>query len=251
VQLRLLRHERVDSTSERAFAELAAGRARDGDLHVAREQSAGRGRRGRTWHSAPGEGLYASLVLLPGPPPIAPVALTLAGGLAMLDAVRALFLAAHVADPGLALDWPNDLVANGAKLAGVLVETRGLDALRPHYVVGLGLNVRQRAFPPELTAERAVTSLALCGLDTTLERALEALCAALPARFDEARRADPKLARDWLAATGLMGRKVRVESSGATHAGEVVALDLEALVLESPRGRERLALELVQSLARA
>ena len=66
--LRVLRHGIVDSTSERAFAALADGSARHGDVHVAEGQSAGRGRLGRLWASAPGEGLYASLVLLPGPP---------------------------------------------------------------------------------------------------------------------------------------------------------------------------------------
>ena len=247
MQIRVLRHELVDSTSERAFAELAAGRARDGDLHVARGQSAGRGRRGRSWVSAPDEGLYASLVLLPPPPPLAAVALTLAGGLAMRDAALALF----PVDPGLALDWPNDLVLHGAKLAGVLVETRGLDPARPHYVVGLGLNVRQRAFPAELRAERAVTSLALAGLDLTLADALSALAAALPRRLEQAQRADPALARDWLAATGLAGCAVRLESGGEWRTGTLVALDLAALELESARGRERFPLELVQALARA
>jgi BirA family transcriptional regulator, biotin operon repressor / biotin---[acetyl-CoA-carboxylase] ligase len=250
VPLRILRHELVDSTSERAFAELAAGRARDGELHVARGQSAGRGRRGRSWVSATDEGLYASLVLLPPPPPLSPVALTLAGGLAVLDCARALFAGARCADPGLRLDWPNDLLAGDAKLAGVLVETRGLDPARPHYVVGLGLNVRQRSFPPALLSERAVTSLALCGLELSVERALQELCRSLPARFDEARGADPRLARDWLAATGLADVEVLVEAAGARHAGRLAAFDLEALELESPRGREHFPLELVQALSR-
>jgi biotin-(acetyl-CoA carboxylase) ligase len=134
---------------------------------------------------------------------------------------------------------------------GVRVEPRGLDPARPHYVVGLGINVRQRSFPPELLAERAVTSLALCGLDLPVERVLEELCAALPGRFDEARRADLCLARDWLEATGLSGREVRVEAGGARHEGRLASLDLAELVLETPRGRARLPLELVQALARA
>ena len=250
MQLRLLRHELVDSTSERAFAELAAGRAQHGDLHLALGQTAGRGRRGRSWHSAPGEGLYASLVLLPRQP-ISPVALTLAGGLAVLDCARALFRGSSAADPALALDWPNDLVAGGAKLAGVLVETRGLDPLHPHYVVGLGLNVRQRSFPPVLESERAVTSLARLGLEVPLARAEEELARALPVRFEAAERADASLAHDWLEATGLANREIVLETSGARQRGKLVTLDLEALVLESARGRARIPLELVQALARA
>jgi hypothetical protein len=80
---------------------------------------------------------------------------------------------------------------------------------------------------------------------------LDALVAALPARFEQAQRADPALAREWLAATGLAGRRVRLETGGAWHAGTLAALDLDGLELESARGRERFPLELVQALARA
>lgn len=250
MRLRLLRHDRVDSTSERAFAALAAGTARHGDLFVARSQSAGRGRRGRTWHSPEGEGLYASLVLLPGPPPLSPVALTFAGGLAMLDAARALFRAAERRDPGLRLVWPNDLVAGEAKLAGVLVETRGLDPQSPHYVVGLGLDVRQTSFPPELLAERRVTSLALLGVELEVETALEALLAPLAARFEAVRRDPARLAHDWLEATGLAGARVEVEHEGRSSRATLDALDQEELRLVSGSERIAIPLERVQGLRR-
>jgi BirA family biotin operon repressor/biotin-[acetyl-CoA-carboxylase] ligase len=109
-------------------------------VHVATGQTAGRGRLGRRWESASGAGLFLSLVLLPSeaphpaaltPPhpaaltPPHPAALTMSAGLALLAAVHALGLAAAE------LDWPNDLVvplrAARAKLAGILVEARGLD----------------------------------------------------------------------------------------------------------------------------
>jgi hypothetical protein len=87
----------------------------------------------------------------------------------------------------------------------------------------------------------------LCGLEVALERVLEALCAELPVRFEQAARRDPRLARDWLAATGLEGCAVELESAGARHTGRLVAFDLDALDL----GGTRFALEHVQSLARA
>ncbi len=251
MQLRLLRHDEVDSTSERAFAALGADTAHHGDLHVARAQSAGRGRRGRSWHSAPGEGLYVSLVLLPPPPPLSPVALTLAGGLAVLDAARALLAAAGRPDPGLRLKWPNDLCAGEAKLAGVLVETRGLDPARPHYVVGLGLNVRQRGFPPELLAERAVTSLARLGLEIDVEDALEALLEPLAARFDAVRDDPERLARDWLAATGLCGMEVEVALGTQTRRGRLLGVERDELVLQARDERFAIPLERVQGLRRA
>ncbi|NOT31225.1 MAG: biotin--[acetyl-CoA-carboxylase] ligase, partial [Planctomycetes bacterium] len=181
---RLFQHGIVDSTNERALAAIASGEARDGDVHVAEGQSAGRGRLGRSWSSPAGEGLYLSLLLLPRAAPN-PAALTMAAGLGVLEGVRA--LGAEAAR----LKWPNDVLASDergtdAKLAGILVETRGLDPLRPHAVVGVGLNVLQRAFPAELVRERAVTSLALLGLAVTRAAALEGLLAARWPRLAQA-----------------------------------------------------------------
>lgn len=244
MRFRVLRHDVVDSTSERAFASLAAGEARHGDVHVGRGQTAGRGRLGRRWESAPGEGLYLSAVLLPTSPP-PPPALSMAGGLAVLEATRDLGLA------GARLDWPNDVVLGEAKLAGVLVESRGLDPGAPHYVLGIGVDVRQRAFPEVLVAERPVTSLLLAGVDVEVEEALEALLARLGPNLDLALAGDPALAERFLAGTGLAGRPVRVRTGRGepTRAGLLVGLDLEELSLETPAGgRLRVPLSRVSAL---
>jgi BirA family biotin operon repressor/biotin-[acetyl-CoA-carboxylase] ligase len=241
--LRVFRHGLVDSTSERAFAALADGTARHGDVHVAEGQTAGRGRFGRTWVSAPGEGLYASLVLLPGPPTPHPAALTMGAGLAVLESVRAL----GVRDARL--KWPNDVVVAGAKLAGILVESRGLDPERPHAVVGIGINVRQREFPAELVAERAVTSLHLQGIETSVERALEALLERLAPRMDEACGSGDAVAADYARAIGVVGRDVRVAHGRSETYGRVRALTLRGLELETEEGDHvRCALEHVQAL---
>src|SRR5688572_13455030 len=180
MELRLVRHALVDSTNERALAAIADGTARHGDVHMAEGQSAGRGRLGRGWASASGEGLYLSVVLLPSAP-VVPTALTMGAGLAVLEAARA--LGARRAR----LKWPNDVLVEGAKLAGILVEARGTapphGTAPSHAVVGIGLNVRQRAFPPELEAERPVTSLARLGFAHDLDEAAAALLARLAPRL--------------------------------------------------------------------
>lgn len=244
MQRRIVRHDVVDSTNERAFAALAAGEARDGDVHVARGQTAGRGRRGARWESPPGEGLYLSAILLPPPPAPPAAALTMAAGLAALDAVHALGLAAA------RLKWPNDVLVGGAKLAGILVETRGLDPRRPHFVVGLGLNVAQRAFPDELVRERAVTSLALEGVPTDLERLLRLVLERLAVRRREARERPADLAGAYLEAAGLAGVDVRVETADGTRVGRVLELDPRAgLRLALPDGSRRdLLLEHVRAV---
>jgi BirA family biotin operon repressor/biotin-[acetyl-CoA-carboxylase] ligase len=218
-EFRLIEHGAVDSTNERAFESLARGEARDGDVHVAPAQSAGRGRRGARWHSAPGEGLYMSVVLLPPPPAPHPASLTMAAGLAVFDAVRELGLDAQ-------LKWPNDVFVRGAKLAGVLVETRGFDAARPHYVVGIGVNVAQREFPRELSSERAVTSLALEGVAVEVADLRTRLLHALAERLRGTRGAADALAQAFLAATRLAGARARVETEEAEIAGTIAALSL-------------------------
>jgi BirA family transcriptional regulator, biotin operon repressor / biotin---[acetyl-CoA-carboxylase] ligase len=244
LEFRIIRHETVDSTSERAFDALAEGTARHGDVHLAGGQSRGRGRRGASWSSPDGEGLYLSAVLLPGPPPLHPASLTMAAGLAVRDATVELGLR------GALLKWPNDVLVRGAKLAGILVETRGLDASRPHYVVGIGVNVLQREFPRELLAEREVTSLALEGLAASVDRTREAVLRALSARL-ETIRADPeRVASEFLGATGLLGRRVRVAVAAEETVGVLRELTLaEGLALDSGgRSLARFPIEHVRKL---
>ena len=248
MQFRRIDHDVVDSTSERAFAALADGTARHGDVHVARAQTAGRGRLGRAWHSAPGEGLYLSVVLRPPPPCWPPAALTIAGGLAALEAARA-----SCGADGLRLDWPNDVVAaDGAKLAGVLAETRGLDPARPHFVLGIGVNVRQRAFAAELARERAVTSLALLGSDATVEEVAERVLAALARRIAAIDREPARLCAQFVEAAGLAGARVRVRTGETWRAGELARVGLaEGLVLRAADGEQRMPLEFVRAIERA
>lgn len=244
MEFRRFHYDVVDSTSERAFESLAAGQAHHGDVHVAREQTAGRGRLGRRWHSAPGTGLYTSLVLVLPPPPPTGATLTIAVGLAAWDAVRALGIAAA------RLKWPNDVVVDGAKVCGVLVESRGLDLQHPQFVVGIGLNVAQHEFPAELLAERPVTSLALLGHAATLDEALEALLSALARRLEPLPGDLDVLARDFLEATGLRGASVRVVAEDAAHFGRLIELSIErGLVLLGPSGaRQVFVLEHVREL---
>jgi BirA family transcriptional regulator, biotin operon repressor / biotin---[acetyl-CoA-carboxylase] ligase len=243
VHWRIHRHGEVDSTSERAFAALARGDARHGDVHVATAQSAGRGRLGRRWESAPDMGLYLSVVLLPPAPGPPPPALTLAGGLGVLEGAEALGLR------GAQLDWPNDLVVGAAKLAGVLVESRGFDPGTPCFVLGIGLNVRQTLFPAPLAQERAVTSLALEGLSTSPGEALTAVLAALGPRIDQALAQEPTLAGDFLQRTGLAGARVRVLVGTSELVGEWRGLSFEELTLQLAAGARTVPLAHVRSLA--
>jgi BirA family biotin operon repressor/biotin-[acetyl-CoA-carboxylase] ligase len=146
------------STNDRA-RELALQGAPHGTLVTAAAQSAGRGRQGRAWSAPPGRALLCSVVIR-DPPRLLP----LAAGVAV----------ARVAGPRALLKWPNDVLIDGRKVAGILVEGRPQE----HWaVVGIGLNValRDADFPPELQGRAATLGLAPEALEPTLEQLLRAL----------------------------------------------------------------------------
>lgn len=135
-----------------AAAILAQHGAPEGATVLAARQTAGRGRFGRTWFSPEGAGLYASLVCRN---PSAAALLTLAGGVAVADGIRA------ASGLPVSIKWPNDIVTGEAgrarrKLAGILAEaSTGADGLQ-YVILGLGINLRSAAYPPEL-ADRATS----------------------------------------------------------------------------------------------
>jgi len=131
----------LDSTNAEALRLAAAG-ATAGTVVVADTQSAGRGRLDRTWWSEPGSALLASWILRPS---LDPERLPLLALLAGVAAARATSVAGSV---GVRLKWPNDLVVDDRKLGGILSESDGRGAV----VIGVGVNVRQTEFPPDIAA---------------------------------------------------------------------------------------------------
>lgn len=131
-------HAVIDSTMRRAAA-LAREGAPSGAIVGADEQTAGQGRLGRSWHSPPGGGLYFTMILRPRLGAADLPLVTLALGLAVADSVQMF--------TGLPCDlrWPNDVLANGRKLAGILTQMQDGAVL-----AGVGLNVNQPDFPPDL-----------------------------------------------------------------------------------------------------
>jgi BirA family biotin operon repressor/biotin-[acetyl-CoA-carboxylase] ligase len=152
----------VGSTNEVA-SELARRGAAHGTLVVAEEQSAGRGRAGRAWLTPPGSALALSLVLRPGK--LSPGA---AGGLSALGAL-AVAEAIDAQGGGAQIKWPNDVLLDGRKVAGVLVESSWVGEVLDHAVIGIGVNVR----PASIPADREVDFPASCvesGVGRSIDR---------------------------------------------------------------------------------
>lgn len=135
---RLLIRDRSSSTND-DLRELAAAGAPDGQILLAREQTAGRGRRGASWHSGGGDSLAFSILARPTAPPALWPRLALAAGLSVAEAIEGFGTAAGI-------KWPNDVWIGRRKVAGILVEGGPGFA-----IIGIGLNVNNSGFPDEIT----------------------------------------------------------------------------------------------------
>lgn len=216
---------RVGSTNDVA-RRLALSGAPDRTVIVAEEQSVGRGRLGRGWSSAPGLGLWLSVIARP-PASAGPDLLPLLVGLAAARALDDL-----VPPPGLRLKWPNDLLVEDRKVAGILCEAVWAGAQPAFVVVGMGINVLHGVedFPPEIR-DRA-TSLRHAGAggvsplevsDRVVPALLEALDPAAPtpdALWEDLSRRDALLGRTVVISDPAIGKELaRGEACGIGRDG--------------------------------
>jgi BirA family transcriptional regulator, biotin operon repressor / biotin---[acetyl-CoA-carboxylase] ligase len=213
--VREIRCNVVGSTNAEALTHARAGDP--GPLWItARAQTAGRGRRGRAWTSSPGN-LYATLLLGdPGPAAVAPQ-LSFVAALAVHDAVLAA-TGQHVL--ALMLKWPNDVLCNGAKLAGVLIEGEG----RPLAVaIGIGVNCRQH---PAETAYPA-TDLREAGVDVSPEQLFDRLAATMQRRLGQWDRGQgfASIRADWLARAHPPGTQLCLRLGERENVGSFETLD--------------------------
>jgi BirA family biotin operon repressor/biotin-[acetyl-CoA-carboxylase] ligase len=232
--------ESIGSTNDVAAALAAEGRHEA--VVIADAQTAGRGRRGRSWFSPPGAGLYVSTILLPSRAGAdverATALLTIAAGVALSEAVE------RTTGLAPAIKWPNDLLVDRRKLAGILAEgvaapsVPGVQAV----VLGYGINVASAAYPPELASR-------VTDLESELGRPVERsqLCAtslvALSRRYRDliAGRFDAILDAWRSRAFGSRGARVEWDSPGGVRSGVTDGIDsMGALLVRTGTGVERI-----------
>jgi BirA family biotin operon repressor/biotin-[acetyl-CoA-carboxylase] ligase len=216
----------IGSTNTDLLAAAAAG-ASEGTTYIADEQTAGRGRGGHAWHSAPAEGLYVSALVHPPLPLRDALHLSLATGLAAQQAI-------HEAT-GVSIDirWPNDLLVGTKKLGGILVETAvepGSDAHLRYAVIGIGINVQHTAFPPELAS--IATSLALeSHYPVARQSLLLSLLRHLDAELTRLESADTQLLHRFIQSSSwATGKRVHVPEQGG-YTGTTAGLDARGFLL--------------------
>jgi BirA family biotin operon repressor/biotin-[acetyl-CoA-carboxylase] ligase len=219
---RFERHATLGSTNDEARSRAQSGDA--GRLWiVADAQTQGRGRRGRSWSSPKGN-LYASALL------IGPCDIAIAPQIGFVAGVALCRAVADVGATRARIKWPNDLVADGAKLAGLLVEGQTINPSQLAVIVGFGANVTSS---PEGLAYPTTNLTRLIGAPV----AAQDLFARLAERFDEAlaiwsRGAGfPRIRQDWLAAAAGIGGPIRISTLRGDREGVFQGLDAQGRLL--------------------
>jgi BirA family biotin operon repressor/biotin-[acetyl-CoA-carboxylase] ligase len=228
--VRHLAYETLGSTNAEALALARAGE-RPPFWVSAQSQSAGRGRRGRTWVSEPGN-LYASLLLFDPAPAEHVAQLSFVAALAVRDAIAQ---AAPALAAQLSLKWPNDVLLAGEKVAGLLIEGEVARGQPVTAVIGIGINCvshpADAAFP--------ATDLRTQGSAAAPQSLLPALAAALHARIAQWDRGASfaGIRADWLTGAHKVGETIRVSNGGGERSGRFAGLDATGrLLLDLPDG---------------
>lgn len=223
------------SSTNDVAASLADRGAPEGATVVASSQTAGRGRFGREWFSPPGAGLYVSIVCRHAS--AAPF-VTLAGGVAVADGIRT------ATGLPVQIKWPNDIVVEGVaparrrKLAGILAEaSTGADGLQ-YVILGLGINLRPAAYPPEL-ADRATSIETELGRPAEGAAVLAETLSVFAGLFADLTAGDPRrlLGRWRELAPSSRGARVEWETSDGTIAGVSAGIADDGALLVRVRDR--------------
>ncbi len=220
-------YDTIDSTMK-AATRLASAGCPHGTAVGAEEQSAGIGRYGRHWHSEPEAGIYMSLVLrLPLGPDKLPL-VTLALGLAVVDAIH------KATDVTCDLRWPNDVLVGGKKCCGILTQLEP-----PAIVAGIGINVNHPAFPDEIAS--LATSLRIAsGRILSRERIISELLPGIDSYclLLATEGADPILRMFTRASSYVSSRRVTVDQGDHTLTGTTAGLNAAGfLMLQSDDGK--------------
>jgi BirA family biotin operon repressor/biotin-[acetyl-CoA-carboxylase] ligase len=237
VHLDVRRYASLPSTMTVASAAAEAG-APEGVVIVADEQTKGRGRRGRNWSSPAGAGLYLSMILRPRSTPQSPqlmALITLAAGVGVRSAIhRATGLAPH-------LKWPNDVMVERRKLAGVLAEGVGIGSSEQTIILGLGVNVLNAQHAHEV-ASRATSLEAELGRYISREAVLAEILVAVPEVYGNLERGEvDDILRAWRdVAPTAVGAEVEWAGHHGTVRGVTAGIDEGgALLVRTTAGLER------------
>jgi len=221
-------HEALRSTMENAFR-LAMENEPEGTVVCAETQTKGKGRLGRHWSSPKGKGIYMSIILRPKLFPTDVAKLTLLSAVAVAEAVK------NVTGIQAKIKWPNDLLIDGKKIAGILTEMSG-EMDRVHFViVGVGLNVNtvQSALPDCATSIK-------CEWKKTCSRVLliQEILRSIEHWYDEfCKNGFTKVSEQWQEYSATLGKRIKIEDPSGDIEGQAIGIDENGgLIIRSDSG---------------
>lgn len=222
----------IDSTNEEARR--LGGDALDRTVIWAKRQTAGRGRRGRAWMSEPGN-LFVSLVMRPDVDMLAAAQLSFVAALAVADAVQPLPGRGHVT-----LKWPNDVLIDGAKVSGILLEGSSAGGVTDGVVIGIGINIASH--PPDTPYPATHLSAHRGPDDDDVDSVLERLIGAFEAHYTVwLNNGFEPIRTAWLDRAHRLGEDLDIRTDKETLRGTFVDLDPSgALVLQPSDGTRHL-----------
>ena len=227
--------EEIDSTNTHARA-LAEQGAAEGEIVIADSQTKGRGRLNRHWESPLFSNLYLSIILRPTLAPKHAAQITLTAAVALVETLHCFLPCPPV------IKWPNDILCDGKKLAGVLTEAACAGERVEYVILGVGLNVnfRVHTMPAELS-ERAISMADLIGENVSRETVLARLIQDLDRCYGELEAFGFEALRTrWETHFGLRGRRIRVDLGDQVVIGRARGIDREgALIVDDEQGRSR------------
>ncbi len=222
----------IGSTNSQAI-ELAEQNASEGEVVIAESQTQGRGRLGRCWESPPWANLYFSIILRPRLAPIHAPQITLMAAVALAEAVDSFIPQSPT------IKWPNDILVNGKKLAGILTEAVCVPDRVEYVILGIGVNVNYRVdhMPRELR-RRATSLFDLTQIHVEREIVLRRLIQGLDRCYGVLEQSGfEALARRWEAYFDLRGRRVRIELLDQVLVGRACGIAPDgALLVEDDNG---------------
>lgn len=224
LEFQIHRHQRVGSTSELASRKAREG-APEGTLVVADEQTAGRGRAGRSWHSPPGAGLYMSVILRPSLPTSHVPRMTVLAAVAVARSIR------NLTGLEAMIKWPNDIWIGDRKVAGILAEgSGGVAGAQGWVVLGIGVNVGPLSFPPPIDQTATCLSDEL-GRPVSAGSVMDAVLGHLSAMYTGWRDSgwSPEgwapILSEYRAICMTLGREVTVKSPGDSYSAVAEGID--------------------------
>ena len=229
---KILVYNHTSSTNDIA-AEYAKNKENDGLVIFAEEQTAGRGRAGTKWHSGRGDSILCSILLTSCN--CNPELLSLACPVAVAEAVG------KIVDSQAKIKWPNDIILNGKKVAGIMVESKTVND-RTAYIIGIGINCHQKksSFPRELQTTATsidIESRSICDRISLAKRLLSSLDHWLEVAQDTSKKVTDR----WRKLNTLLNQRITVIYNGRKFTGNCIGVDPEkGLILQLDRGGVRM-----------